>query len=99
MTAEIIYFNSDCERIANAERLGLDPGYLAPFSGDPEAVHALGVLTRTCPDAIHLDFTPATGDLAVYIRRGIGVSQIARLTGLSEPLVRAFYEGFDDADV
>jgi hypothetical protein len=41
-----------------------------------------------------LDFTPATGDLALYIRRGVGVSQIARLTGLSEPLVRAFYEGY-----
>jgi hypothetical protein len=27
MTAEIIYFNSDCECIANAERLGLDPDY------------------------------------------------------------------------
>jgi hypothetical protein len=45
-----------------------------------------------------LDFTPATGDLALYIRRGMGLDQIALLTGLSEPLVRAFFEGYDDAD-
>jgi hypothetical protein len=32
MTAEIIYFNSDCERIAKAEALDLDPDYeLVPF--------------------------------------------------------------------
>jgi hypothetical protein len=31
MSAEIIYFNSDCERIANAERLGLDPDISLPF--------------------------------------------------------------------
>jgi hypothetical protein len=45
-----------------------------------------------------LDFTPATGDLALYIRRGMVVKQIALLTGLSEPLVRAFFAGYDDAD-
>jgi hypothetical protein len=68
------------------------------LSGDPETARALGVLARNCPDAIHLDFTPATGDLAVYIQRGMRVKQIARLTRLSEPLVRAFFEGYNDAD-
>ena len=65
-----------------------------PFPADPEAARALGVLARRAPNTISLDFAPATGDLALYIRRGMSAELVAQLTGLGEPQVSAFYKGY-----
>jgi hypothetical protein len=94
MTAELVYFNADCKRIANAERLGLDPDYelrSLPFPHDPETARAVGVLSRREPRAVPLDFRPAAGDLAIYLRRGMDMRQVALLTGLRVEIVEGFY--------
>ena len=44
-----------------------------------------------------MDFTPATGDLMLYIRRGMGVDEIARLTGLRLEVIEMFFEGYGGA--
>jgi hypothetical protein len=105
MSAEIIYFNSepywdrqDEKRFALAEALGLDADYelvSLPFPGDPEAARMLGVLARRAPKTIPLDFAPATGDLALYIGRGMNAELVAQLTGLDEPRVSAFYDSYE----
>jgi hypothetical protein len=45
-----------------------------------------------------LDFIPATGDLALYIRRGMDADEVARLTGLEPEIVEAFFEGYGRVD-
>jgi hypothetical protein len=66
-----------------------------PFPADPEAARVLGVVARNAPDTIPLDFAPVTGDLALYIRRGMSAELIARLTGLRLEIVEAFFDGME----
>lgn len=99
MTAEIVTLNAEAERFALAERLGLDPDTelrSLPFSGDPQAACRLGFLMRNSM-VVPLDFLPASGDLAVYIGRGVGAAEVASLTGLRQELVEAFFAGYGPA--